>query len=226
MKNFLSIIILLTFSFHVSSQSTAFSDQSTGALSVYQSTLLQSVNDGYPISNFSISFNPLGFIQFGPLINAEFGITDNLVFNTHIRLSSLGVLTYVIKAHDDGLDELSGFGYGAGLIYFIGENRSKPYAGIMLDYNKLDCLYARNESWEWSETTKSIVFLFNIGYRFRFEQGFFINTGAFFGAASNKNEWDYTDTSPGSWGSSDYSSRSSKSINPFGMLELTFGIEF
>ena len=127
---------------------------------------------------------------------------------------------------DDGLDDLKGSALGAGLIYFFGDNRSKPYIGVLVDYNKLECLYAQNSDWEWSETTKSIVFFLNGGYRFRFEGGFFINTGAYLGAASNKWEWEYTDTSSDSWGSSDNSSREGNNVKPFGMLEVTLGIEF
>ena len=84
-------------------------------------------------------------------------------------------------------------------------------------------LYANNEQWEWEKSTKSIVFIFNGGYRFRFDGGFFINTGALLGAASTRYNWDYVDPS---YGSSDETSREGKDITPFGMLEVTLGIEF
>lgn len=175
------------------------------------------------ISKFALSVNPLGFLQFGPSISAEVGLTGDLVLNAHFRFASLGLLSYAVNAHDDGLDELKGFAFGGGMIYFFGDNRNRPYAGLLIDYNRFDCLYARNASWEWEETINSIVLLFNGGYRFRFESGFFINTGAFFGVAINSWDWDYTDTS---YGDSDTDPRTGTDAHPFGMVEVTLGFEF
>ena len=61
--------------------------------------------------------------------------------------------------------------------------------------------------------------MFNGGYRFRFNEGLYINTGAFLGAAHNSWNWYYIDTSygPGNEGSD---------LIPFGMLEVSFGLEF
>lgn len=175
------------------------------------------------MSKFAFSLNPLGFVQFGPIVNAEFGLSDNLVLNTHVRFSSLGVLSYVVNAHEDGLDELSGVAFGGGPIYFFGENKSKPYCGFVLEYDKSKMLYAKDELWEWDKTSKTIVFAFNGGYRFRFEKGFFLNTGVYLGAGISNYTWDYSNAS---YGLTDNSSRDGKSITAFGMLEATFGIEF
>ncbi len=174
------------------------------------------------ISKFSLSANPIGFLQFGPSISVEVGLTGDLVLNAHVRFASLGLLSYAVLADEDGLDDLNGFAFGAGAIYFFGDKTNRPYAGLLIDYNRFYGLYGANESWEWDETTNSIVFLFNGGYRFRFESGFFINTGAFFGVAINMWDWDYTDPS---YGGSD-SDRTGTSAQPFGMVEITFGFEF
>jgi len=177
----------------------------------------------YPISKFALSVNPIGFLQFGPSVSVEAGLTGSLVLNAHVRFPTLGLLSYVVNDDNDGLDELKGFAFGAGVIYFFGDKRNRPYAGMLIDYNRFKGLYAENKDWEWDETTNSIVFLLNGGYRFRFESGFFINTGAFFGVAINSWDWDYTDTS---YGSSDESSRTGTDAQPFGMVEVTFGFEF
>lgn len=177
----------------------------------------------YPISKFALSVNPVGFLQFGPSISVETGITGNLALNAHVRFPSLGLISYAVLADNDGLDELTGIAFGAGAIYFFGDKRNRPYAGMLIDYNRFVCLYAQNKDWEWEETTNSVVLLFNGGYRFRFESGFFINTGAFFGVAINSWKWDYTDSSYGSSGTSD---RTGTDAQPFGMVEVTFGFEF
>jgi hypothetical protein len=37
-------------------------------------------NDKTALSKFALSINPHGFVQFGPELNTEFGITKNLAF--------------------------------------------------------------------------------------------------------------------------------------------------
>lgn len=176
------------------------------------------------ISRFALSVNPLGFVQFGPMINAEFGITKNLVLNAHVRFPTLGLLT-IYTYDDDGVnpDELSGYAFGGGMIYFFGEKRNKPYAGAMIEYQKAVLIYDQGETWETEETDNSIGLVLNGGYRFRFKGGFFINTGAYLGAAYTTYTWFYTDPSYVSY---DYDEFDGTEIFPFGMVEVTVGIEF
>lgn len=176
-----------------------------------------------PISRFAISINPLGFVQFGPVVNAEFGIRDDIVINTHVRISVLGMLTYVIKYHADGLDALGGIAFGGGAIKFFGEKNHKPYVGILLEYDHSSAVYGKYEQWEWSQIDRTIVFIFNGGYRFRFDGGLFINTGAYLGAATGIYEWTYADPSYGTY---DNTSRTGTTLTPFGMLEVSLGMEF
>ena len=222
MKNILSLIFLLTIPMHSNSQEIALLGEQTEFSFETNSPVYTLEFDEEDISKFALSINPLGFIQFGPVINAEFGIKENIALNTHVRFPSLGVLTYVLKYHDDGLDELSGIAFGGGLIYFFGENMSKPYVGGMIEYHRTESLYAKNEGWEWSQIDRSGVFIFNGGYRWRFEGGFFVNTGVFFGAAMGNYDWEYADPSY----DLDEPSGDGKDVTPFGMFEVTLGIEF
>lgn len=181
------------------------------------------LNTARPVSKFALSFNPLGFVQFGPVVSAEFGIRENLVINTHVRVPVLGVLTYAVKYHDDGLDNLGGIAIGGGVLKFFGEDRNKPYAGGLAEYDYSSMLYGEFEQWEWSRVEHSGVLIFNGGYRFRFETGFFINAGAYLGAAFGAYNWEYSDLTYGVY---DNEPRQGLSATPFGMLELTFGKEF
>ncbi len=222
MKNMLYVAFLMAIPLIANSQEIAVLSGQTELLSVTNASVdLRKLNET-DISKFALSLNPLGFIQFGPVINAEFGIKENIVLNTHVRFPSVGLLTYVVKYHDDGLDELSGIAFGGGFIYFFGEYMSKPYIGGMLEYHRTESLYAKDEGWEWSQIDRSVVFIFNGGYRWRFEGGFFVNTGAFLGAAVGNYDWEYADPSydpyePGGDG---------KDVTPFGMFEVTLGLEF
>lgn len=175
--------------------------------------------DDYPIGDVAVTFNPLGFVQFGPILGLEVGVTDDLVATVHTRLVPLGVLSWLIAADEaDGVpDELSGFAFGGGLLRFFGTEQNKPYLGGMLEFASTDALYLQGDFFEWEEQTTAFVMIANGGYRFRFDGGFFLNTGAFLGAAFSSWEWDYTDGSGGGSGSGP---------TPFGMLELTLGMEF
>jgi hypothetical protein len=220
MKKMMLLSLLLLLPFMVKSQETALLVPPENYLTV--PSLLQGDKTEYPIGKFSLAIHPLGFVQFGPIVAAEIGIKDNIALNLHVRFTSLGLLSYVINYDADGLDELSGMAYGGGITYFTGERRSKPYLGLLFEYEKINLLYASGEAWEWKETDKNIIFIFNGGYRFRFEGGLFLNLGAFLGAASTKWDWDYTD--PGYSGGDQPGS--GNSITPFGMLEVAIGIEF
>lgn len=223
MKTCQGILLLLLYSIICSGQTSAFPYEppQLDYFSQYASSNPASTQD--PISKFALSINPLGFAQFGPVISAEFGIREDLVINTHVRFGSLGVLSYVVKAHVDGLDNLSEYAFGGGVIKFFGENQNKPYAGVLLEYGFTSELYGESAQWEWTQNQGYIVFILNGGYRFRFQDGFFINTGAYFGASTGWYNWDYTDPSYGTY---DDSPRSGTTLTPFGMLEVTVGKEF
>lgn len=174
------------------------------------------------MSPVALSVNPLGFLQFGPMVNLEFGI-KNVVINTHARVGTLGLLSYVVNYHEDGLAQLSSYAFGGGPIIFMGKKQSRPYIGLLGEFDKTYLLNAEGEEWEWEKDMNTIVIALNGGYRFRFNSGFFINTGAYLGAAISQYEWGYTDESY--YEDSDPAAEGSEAM-PFGMLEVTFGIEF
>ena len=79
----------------------------------------------------------------------------------------------------------------------------------------------------------------NTGYRFMFgeklipasnrkidkfiRKGLFLNTGIYIGAERNKYDWHYIE--PGA-GEDDLTPREGTEIKPFGMLEVSVGLEF
>jgi hypothetical protein len=135
----------------------------------------------YPLSRFALSADPLGFVFFGPMVNAEVRITDRMIVNAHVRFVSLGVLAKVMKDEDGDLDELKGIAFGGGVKFFFGDKRSKPYVGVLCEYENLDTYYSVHENDEWSEYDESVLLLFNGGYRIRTSFGLFINLGAMLG---------------------------------------------
>ena len=99
MKNYLSIIVLLAIPLIASSQETTLLAQHSSLMYVPEAPMFPGENDAYPISGFALSINPLGFLQFGPSISAEIGLTGSLVLNAHVRFPSLGLLSYVVHLY-------------------------------------------------------------------------------------------------------------------------------
>lgn len=182
-------------------------------------------SDDNAMGNFALSVEPLGFVQFGPMINAEFGLTDNLMLNTHVRFGTLGVLTRVMYLIDDDEipDEVSDMGYGGGLKYFFSERKNKPYLGVLFEFGKRTSLEDQGEQWENEAELSHFDFIFNGGYRFRSASGFYLTTGAYLGAEYIFNDsWWYTQ---GNYSNEDPFDHKN-SIYPFFMLEIAIGIEF
>jgi hypothetical protein len=165
---------------------------------------------------FSLFINPLGFIQFGPFMGVEIPLKGNVVLNAHTRISSLGLLSYVVRGED--VDKISGYCLGAGPVVLLGEGQNRPYLGMLIEYDKADALYHKGASNERTNREHNIAFFFNGGYRFRFSSGFFVSTGAFLGVARTTWTEDYTDP--------DREDEEDGGIRPFGMFEVTLGLEF
>ena len=102
MKKHLCLILAAALVLIVSGQSA---NQQFQTIENSEFSLNSSASSSY-MGKFALSANPLGFIQFGPIINAEFGLTDELVLNTHLRFPALGIATYVTKEHNDGSSPL------------------------------------------------------------------------------------------------------------------------
>ncbi len=188
--------------------------------------------------------NLLGFVQFGPVVTAEYNFTRNLTISGHTRFSSLGALTPALHQADldrgGRPDKFSGIALGGGPMYQFKTRKDKVYVGILFEYEMSDALYQQDFVNEWAQENRKMILMLNSGYRFRFTQktipgqqrpfdkflreSLFLNTGIYAGAERNQFNWEYTD--PESVGADDPTPRSGKEIRPFGMLEVSVGIEF
>jgi hypothetical protein len=176
-------------------------------------------------NRFGIYVNPLGFVQFGPMAGMELTLGSHLIIDAHVRFSSVGLLMYVV-ANDDKEgwpDQITGLGVGGGIKLLIPSRIGGFYMGVLLEDGWQKQYYAKDKSWTWVNESGYIVVAPNIGYKFRFQSGFYMNTGAIFGAAFvGKDQWHYTKNY-----NNDKSTHIKDShIQPFGMLELAFGVEF
>jgi hypothetical protein len=192
---------------------------------------------------WAVHSNLLGFVQFGPVLSVEYGFTRNLALNAHARFSSVGALTPILYQADIDRggrpDQFSGIAFGGGPMWFFKTRKDKAYVGLLFEYEMSDALYMQDYVNEWNRDNRKMILMLNSGYRFRFGQkvipgsgrkfdqfireSLFLNTGIYLGAERNKYNWDYTETGVGA---DDLTPREGTEIKPFGMLEVSVGMEF
>jgi hypothetical protein len=192
---------------------------------------------------WALHSNLLGFVQFGPVVSAEYNFTRHITLNGHVRFPSLGALTKMIYEADVDRggrpDKISGIAFGGGPMYFFTVKKDKAYAGILFEYEMTDALYQEDYVNEWSQDNSKMILMLNSGYRFRFGQklingghrqfdkfireGLFVNTGIYLGAERNQYVWQYNDPDADD---TDPTPREGTEIKPFGMLEVSVGLEF
>ena len=193
---------------------------------------------------WAVHSNLLGFVQFGPVVSAEYNFTRNLALNAHARFSSIGALTPILHQADEDRggrpDQFSGIAFGGGPMWFFKTKKDKAYVGLLFEYEMSDALYMEDYVNEWEQDNRKMILMLNSGYRFRFAQklrpgshrpfdkfireSLFLNTGIYIGAERNQFQWDYND--PESIGSADPTPREGSEIKPFGMFEVSVGLEF
>lgn len=192
---------------------------------------------------WAVHSNLLGFVQFGPVVSGEYCITRDLTFSAHVRFTPVGALTPILhqaKTDNGGRpDRFSGIAFGGGPLWFFQIWNDKAYVGLTGEYEMSNVLYLEDFVNEWERENRKVIAMFNTGYRFMFGQklipassrkadqfirdGLFLNAGIYAGAEWNRYIWDYTDPAVGS---DDLTPREGTEIKPFGMLELSVGLEF
>jgi len=194
-------------------------------------------------SKWTAHSNLLGFVQFGPVVSLEHNFTRHITLNAHARFPSVGALTKMIYEADVDRggrpDKFSGIAFGGGPLYFFTVKKDLAYAGILFEYEMANALYQEDYVNEWTQDNKKMILMLNSGYRFRFGQKLipgphrqfdkfireklFLNTGIYLGAERNQYVWKYNDPDADN---SDPTPREGTKIRPFGMFEVSVGLEF
>ncbi|MDH5379991.1 MAG: hypothetical protein OEW75_04015 [Cyclobacteriaceae bacterium] len=170
-------------------------------------------NTDLPKTTFFI--NPLGILQFGPVFSTEHKLgNSNGYLSPHLRWSYLGVLSHLAWE----ADYLSPANLGVGLSYraFIPSsvNNNAFYFGGGLELNRE---YARFDSFGTEEYFLGLGIIMNAGYRWRFQNGRFVNVGLIAGVVNTIYDEEYY---------FDGTLYATYSENPFiGMFEFSFGWE-
>ena len=184
----------------------------------------ENYSDAKP-NRFGIYVNPLGLIEFGLMGGTEITLSSKLIIDTHVRISSLGLLMYVLTADDEEgwPDKISGMGIGGGIKYLAPSHIGGFYVGALFEYGFQTQYYAEDENWYWKNWVKYVMPMASVGYKFRFDSGFFINAGLLAGAAiTTEAHWQYLKN----YKNDSIIHEDDLEVHPFGMLEVGLGIEF
>jgi hypothetical protein len=126
-----------------------------------------------------IYFNPLGFALAGPMLGAEFTFRRHFILDTHLRFSSLGLLSPLLTG-DSNVTDLSGIGVGISGKYFTGGRRGGFYVGPVVEAFTESYDHGYDSHWEGS----GVLFAANLGYKFQFGSGLYMRTGGYIGVSS------------------------------------------
>jgi hypothetical protein len=177
-----------------------------------------------PIGN-AVLINPLGFLQFGPIVDLDFRVGANTQVGGQIRFSGLGILYHLVASEGyTETDEVltSSMAVGAGVKYFF-ENPDSPhrlYVGGVFEYGWGGTRGSIGYTNEWEGSHQYWDLLTNVGYRWRFPSNFFVNAGILTGAANTtKSEWWFIKTPA-------QKKEDPKKIVFVIMAEVAFGFEF
>ena len=173
----------------------------------------------------SFYFEPLGFVQFGPIFGIEIGTGSNLMIDAHLRYSAGGLIYRAISTEFEPEQELNpgSMAVGGGIRYFFPRTRSphRPYLGGFFEYGWESGTGDEGDYDEWTWESRHIVFGADGGFRFRFGNTFYLGLGGSFGVAPEIfDEWEYVNPLLTE------ESESETDVYPFGMLRLTLGFEF
>lgn len=174
-------------------------------------------SEGLPKRTFNI--NPLGLLQFGPIVQGEFKVNDRGYLVPHVRIPYLGILYHVIN-WDDGSDEVSisplALGLGGGYKVLFPVEKGAWYLGGALDYS-FGSSSGTDGAGSWDSKFQNVAIMSNGGFRWRStRKRSVLSVGAYVGVSLPvQDEW------TGSRGDSG----DDRTIIPMGMLELSFGWE-
>jgi len=168
-------------------------------------------------------FHPLGFFQFGPMVDIGPRIGKSTFLDAHIRWSYAGLLYQAIETEGfENEANPNGFGVGIKITHLLipAGSTSGMYVGGLFEYTWGGSKYTDDDysAYSWERKWKGYDIMFNIGYRWRFPSGFFMQLGGFAGF-HNQYKAEIT-----------YGNNRTKS-NPDGvmliaMLEFSIGTEF
>jgi len=171
-----------------------------------------------------VTFDPLGFLFYGPMVGLEAGISRTSYLTVHVRWATLGLVYRATLLEEEGwfTDAVGADNLEVGIGYRALLGRPGPhhwYVGPRVELGMGSISGEMPDYGDWTGRRNYVSFLANFGYRWRFARSV-VNVGVYAGAVRQlKNEWWFDDLP-------DYLFVMEKKTLPIGMLELSFGLPF
>jgi hypothetical protein len=145
------------------------------------------------LSVFTMNFNLLGLALYGPVIQAEFKVADQLFVVPWFRYSYAGIASQYewTNFEDDSKYYPSSLALGLGVkaFIFIKSKRQMVYYGGFGEFIHEKGLYNMNTNYEYERTRLAIAVYGNLGYRWTSKRNFYFDLGILPGFAFDiKNE--------------------------------------
>ncbi|MDJ1505815.1 hypothetical protein [Xanthocytophaga agilis] len=197
-------------------QVESISTQSKSSYPLSQSSYLL---ESKPLPKRMLGINPLGVLQFGPVFQGEFRLTEQGYLMSHVRIPYLGLLYHIITIGGEENVTVSplALGLGAGYKSLFLTQKGAFYIGGLAEYSFGSS--TGNDGSDWESHFSNVALLANGGYRWRWpEKKYVLSLGAYMGAyTALKDEWYYT--------ASPAEPKDERSTTLLFMIELTFGWE-
>jgi hypothetical protein len=171
------------------------------------------------LPSWALHVNPLGLLQFGPILQAEFKLSDEGHYvGPHVRLPYFGFLYHVvtIDGEDDVTVSPAALGFGVAYKKIFVHDKGTWYIGGAIDYS-----FGKSKSdgrVTWDNEFSNLNLMANGGWRWRNPDSRFVfGVGAFIGPSiALKDDTTYTDGRV----------EDERETSVLAMLELTLGWEY
>jgi len=120
-----------------------------------------------PLGLGSFSVEAFGLLLFGPSLNIEFRIKENLYIAPVLRLASMGMVYRLLQGDDPS--DVTGLGFGASIINYAKNpySNNKVFYGAGLEIISGSYVDGKGEAWEVSGSDNNLVIYGKGGYRWR-----------------------------------------------------------
>ncbi len=170
-----------------------------------------------------VVFNPLGFFQFGPMVDIGPRVGNSSFIDFHFRWAYAGLLYQVIES--DGFEndvDTNSYGVGIRFTHLLLKPGSPHciYIGGAFEITRGGSEYSYSDysSENFTREWKGRTLVFNMGYRWRFPSGFFMQLG---GYAGFHDQYEAEITYENG-----YSKKNPEKTRVIAMLEFSIGTEF
>jgi len=178
------------------------------------------------VPDYTLQFNALGFLQFGPFLRAEIKVAPSVFLIPHVRFHAFGIASQAVSMGDAdtiSIDPTS-LGIGVGIMRFFptAGTENGVYTGIIGEYGWITAIKDKGENWEWRTETLGMVVMTNVGYRWRMDHltlSLGLLLGGYFGLSE---KWWYLNESYDNTEKRD----GITTTTAYGMLEASIGYAF